>query len=373
MDSAGDRRGGWPRAIPGFGRRAVTRWPREIGDGKDAAAGMPPGRGPPPALRRRALLGALALPACTPARVPFGPAIGTPTITGQSLVMSDGTRLPVHAWLPPGPPRAVLVGLHGMNEHARAFAEDAAPWFTAQGVGLYAYDQRGFGATENRGIWAGHQALASDAADAARVVRARHPGIPLLMMGESMGGAVLLVAGASAAPPPVDGYVLLAPAVVGRASLGWFARNLLDMMNGLVPMMGVENSAPGFQPTDNISAWRRWSRDPLLIRHTRIDAMAGLVDLMDAAVAAAPRFDAPALLLYGGRDRLVPPRPTREVLARLPQSGRQRIGFYPAGWHMLLRDTQGQTVAEDIAAWAKDRHAPLPSGADAAARAWLAA
>jgi alpha-beta hydrolase superfamily lysophospholipase len=335
------------------------------------AAGRRQGRGG--GLPRRALLAALALPACTPARAPMGPPVTRATITDDALVMPDGVRLPVHAWLPPSPPRAVIVGLHGMNEHARAFAEDAAPWFAEQGVGLYAYDQRGFGAAPNRGIWAGHETMAADAAQAARLVRARHPGVPLVMMGESMGGAVLLVAGASADPPPADGYALLAPAVVGRDSLGWLPRNMLDALVAVVPMMGFANTAPGFQPTDNIAAWQRWSRDPLLLRHTRVDALAGLVELMDAAVAAAPRFRAPALLLYGGRDRLVPARPTRRLMAALPDPDRQRAAFYAEGYHMLLRDMQGERVARDIAAWALDRGAALPSGAEAAARAWLAA
>ena len=39
---------------------------------------------------------------------------------------------------------------------------------------------------------------------------------------------------------------------------------------------------------------------------------------------------------------------------------------------MLLRDTQGETVAHDVATWAMDQRTPLPSGAEAAARAWLA-
>lgn len=327
----------------------------------------------PPLLPRRSVFAALALGACAPARAPMGPPVAEPSITGEFLVMADGARLPFHAWLPPSRPQAVVLGLHGMNEHARAFLQDAAPWFTAEGIALYGYDQRGFGAAPHRGIWAGHETMAADAGEASRLVRARHPGVPLVLMGESMGGAVLLVAGASAPQPPADGYVLLAPAVLGRAGLGWFARGMLDVLVTLAPMMGFENSAPGFQPTDNLAAWRRWSRDPLLLRHTRVDALAGLVELMDAAVAAAPAFRQPALLLYGGRDRLVPPRATRALLARLPDPARQRAGFYPEGWHMLLRDTRGETVARDIAAWAKDRQAPLPSGAEAAARAWLAA
>ncbi|MBR0672107.1 alpha/beta fold hydrolase [Neoroseomonas soli] len=303
----------------------------------------------------------------------MGPPVASPSLFGDALVMADGARLPLHAWLPPSPPKAIVVGLHGMNEHARAFLQDAAARFTSEGVGLYGYDQRGFGGAPNRGIWAGHEAMAADAAEAARLIRARHPRVPVVMMGESMGGAVLLVAGASRTPPPADGYVLLAPAVVGRASLGWLARNMLDLMVSVVPMMGVVNSAPGFQPTDNMEAWQRWSRDPLLIRNTRVDAIAGLVDLMDAAVAAAPRFRAPALLLYGGQDRLVPAAPTRRLLSALPDPARQRAGFYPEGYHMLLRDTRGDRVARDITAWSMDSRLPLPSGSEAAARAWLAA
>jgi len=337
------------------------------------AMALPVAAAPGGVLPRRGLLAALAAAGCAPARAPMGPPVAEPAIAGEVLVMADGARLPLHAWLPPRRPAAVVLGLHGMNEHARAFLEDAAAWFTAEGVALYGYDQRGFGAAPHRGIWPGHETLAADAAEAARLLRARHPGVPLVMMGESMGGAVLLVAGASAAPPPAEGHVLLAPAVLGRAGLGWFARGLLDALVTLVPMMGFENAMPGFQPTDNIAAWRRWSRDPLLLRHTRVDALAGLVELMDAAVAAAPAFRAPALLLYGGRDRLVPPRATRALLAALPDPARQRAGFYPEGWHMLLRDTRGEVVARDIAAWAKDRAAVLPSGAEAAARAWLAA
>ncbi len=352
----------WPLGPDSRCRRPLT----EKGRGSE-------GGSPPSAFCRRTLLATLALSACAPARAPMGPAIATPSLAPDALVMADGVRLPLHRWLPPSPPRAIIIGLHGMNEHARAFAEDAAAWFTREGVGLYAYDQRGFGDTPNRGIWAGHQTMAADATEAARLIRARHPGLPVVMMGESMGGAVLLVAGASATPPPVDGYVLLAPAVVGRESLGFLGRNMLDLLVALVPMMGFANSAPGFQPTDNIAAWQRWSRDPLLIRNMRLDAVAGLVDLMDAAVAAAPHFRAPALLVYGGRDRLVPPGPTRRLLAALPEPSHQRTGFYPEGYHMLLRDLQAETVARDIAAWALDFGAPLRSGAEAAARAWLAA
>jgi hypothetical protein len=58
-------------------------------------------------------------------------------------------------------------------------------------------------------------------------------------------------------------------------------------------------------------------------------------------------------------------------LTQLPRGAAQRVAFYPEGHHMLLRDFGGAAVAGDILAWMGDRAAPLPSGADQAARAWL--
>jgi alpha-beta hydrolase superfamily lysophospholipase len=318
---------------------------------------------------RRALLAGLALAGCAEARAPMGSVVTRPALLDDALVMADGLRLPLHVWRPEAPPRAVMLALHGMNEYGRSFAEDAAPWFTAAGVALYAYDQRGFGGTAPRGVWPGHETLAQDAITAAGLMRARHPGLPVFMMGESMGGAVLVLAGSKA--PMADGLVLSAPALRGRASLAWQARLLLDTLMALTPGLALSSSAPLFRPTDNLDAWRRWSGDPQVLKQTRVDAVAGLVDLMDAATAALPRFTAPALVLYGAKDELVPPKPIRAALTQLPRGAAQRVAFYPEGHHMLLRDFGGAAVAGDILAWMGDRAAPLPSGADQAARAWL--
>ena len=99
--------------------------------------------------------------------------------------------------------------------------------------------------------------------------------------------------------------------------------------------------------------------------------MRGLVDLMDAALAAAPHFHAPALFLYGGKDELIPDKATAATWRALPP-GPVRA-FYPAGYHLLLRDHERMTPIDDILAWmqaaGRDRCRPA---ADRAAAAWLA-
>jgi alpha-beta hydrolase superfamily lysophospholipase len=94
---------------------------------------------------------------------------------------------------------------------------------------------------------------------------------------------------------------------------------------------------------------------------------------MDAALAAAPRLDTPALILYGRRDEVIPAAPTRAMLNSLPPMGRERrrIAYYENGYHMLLRDLDAPIVWADIAAWISDKTRPLPSGADRKAGALL--
>ena len=98
--------------------------------------------------------------------------------------------------------------------------------------------------------------------------------------------------------------------------------------------------------SDNREAIKRLSQDPLTIHGTRFDTVRGLVDLMDAALAAAPRFRAPALFLYGGKDELIPDKATAATWRGLPE-GPVRA-FYPGGYHLLLRDHGRMTPIDDI-------------------------
>ncbi|MBL6077904.1 lysophospholipase [Belnapia sp. T18] len=322
--------------------------------------------------RRLCLLGLLGAAGCTPVVMPAGLAERNPAMADKAFVTADGARLPYVSWLPEGRPRAILLALHGFGDYSFNFFEIPAPLFTGLGIGVFAYDQRGFGAGPHRGYWPGTTTLTADAAAVARLLAARYPGVPVFLAGESMGAAVALVTMAAADPPPVAGLVLLAPGVRGRASMGEFARRTLEIAAHAIPAVGFSGSAPGFSPTNNEEAMRRWGRDPLTLRTFRVDLVYGLVDLMDRALEAAPRLRTPALLLYGGEDRIVSESPVRRLLAAFGQEAPVRLGFYPKGHHLLLRDNDRAVVAHDIAAWMEAPAEPLPSGAEAAGRAWLA-
>jgi acylglycerol lipase len=298
-----------------------------------------------------------------------------PRFTETAFVAADGEVLPLRRWLPQRKAgagvEAVVLALHGFNDYGNAFAAAGLAW-AERGIATYAYDQRGFGAAPGRAVWPGRAALAADAATAARILRRLHPRAPLYLLGESMGGAVAIIAmvGESGTQgPDVDGIILTAPAVWGRATMDLLPRLALWAGVRLLPGLTLTGRGLDIRPSDNLAMLRELARDPLVIKATRVDTIYGLVDLMDAALDSAPLLDVPLLLMYGEKDEIVPKTPIRRFVGKLaPKSGgRPRLAWYKDGYHMLLRDLQAPVVIADVASWVLAPSAPLPSGADHAA------
>lgn len=322
-----------------------------------------------------ALLLALAVLACAPVIQRPGAAVQEPFLGTDGFHAADGTVLPVRRWLPDdGPPKAVIVALHGFNDYSNFFVAPGL-YLANTGVASYAYDQRGFGESPRPGLWPGTAALAQDVAAFTRLVRARHPGLPVYLLGHSMGGAVILVAFAGDDPPAADGVILAAPAVWGRATWTWYQRLALWIGVHTVPWLELTGRGLGIRPSDNIPMLRALGADPLVIKATRIDAIWGLSNLMDRALESAGALRVPALILYGEKDEIIPRGPTRTMLERLPPApkGMRRVAIYEDGYHMLLRDLGSETPWKDIRQWIADRHQPLPSDADKRTGTWLKA
>jgi acylglycerol lipase len=306
----------------------------------------------------------VSLTACAPRRMAVGDQVVTPREAEGSLVMSDGAHLPLRSW-EAEQPRAVLLALHGFNDYSNAFAMPGE-WFAKAGVSVYAYDQRGFGLAPGRGMWADRDRLSEDLRNVTSLLRARHPGIPFYIVGESMGGALLMRTMAAPNPPEADGIILAAPAVWGWRSMNDFYATMLWVSAHLVPYMEVTGQGLNRRASDNIEMLRGLGRDPLVIKETRIDAIYGLVELMDDGAAAAPHIKTPTLFIYGAHDEIVPPEPVakalRDMKSRASMLDAVSAMCYPNGWHMLLRDNERETVWRDMAAWMSDGNAPLPSG-----------
>ena len=314
------------------------------------------------------ILAALSLAACAPMLVqqPLNPgaAFQGPRLEEDAFVSFDGARLGLTVWpAEGGEPKKVVVALHGMNDYANAF-HFAAPVWARHGVTTYAYDQRGFGRSPQRGVWAGEDLMTEDLRTLVTLVRARHPYSEVIVAGESMGGAVAIAAFASQRPPDAHRLILMAPAVWGFSAQPLPNKTLLWMAARVTPSRVYEPPkwlTDRVQPTDNREELIAMGRDPLMVWGARSDTLYGLVSLMETGWAEIGRVRAPILYVYGENDEIIPDRPSRQAAAQLKPG--DRTAFYAEGWHLLTRDRQRRVVIEDILAWIENPAAPLPSGA----------
>jgi alpha-beta hydrolase superfamily lysophospholipase len=214
-------------------------------------------------------------------------------------------------------------------------------------------------------VWPG-ELMQDDLHDVVDLVRARHPGLPVVVVGESMGGAVGIAAFASDDPPAADRLVLLGPAV-----WGWSSQNLLNRVSLWVTarVAGTYAVEPPEWATRDVLASDNWielirsGRDPAFITATRFDVVHGLVDLMEVASRDLGRTGVPTLLLYGAHDDLVPKSAMRRALERAGAAPSLRTAWYEDGRHLLNRDLFAVTVFADVLAFARDPSADLPSAA----------
>lgn len=300
--------------------------------------------------------------ACAPHVNNPGQQVMQPRLESEFFRAADGAILPVRSWLPEKKPfKAIIVAVHGFNDYSNSFTFPGN-YLRQYGIASYAYDQRGFGAAPGRGLWAGGEAYTNDLASMVKEVRRLYPNVPLYLVGESMGGAVTIVAMTGRNPPIVDGVILIAPAVWGRQTMPWYQRWLLDVAAHTVPWLELTGKGLKVIPTDNIEIRRAISRDPLFIKATRIDSMYGLTNLMDEALSGAEKLSVPTFVLYGKKDQIIPKEPTLLMLEKVPNTTRK--AFYPDGYHMLLRDLQREKPLSDMVAWITNHNAPLAYGAD---------
>ncbi|ESS74016.1 alpha/beta hydrolase fold protein [Methyloglobulus morosus KoM1] len=297
---------------------------------------------------------------------PVGEKNNIAQLTANLYKTADGASLPLHQWLPKaGDTKAVLVALHGFNDYGQFF-DQPGKYLIRQGIACFAYDQRGFGGAPKRGLWAGVSTYIDDLRGMVQLLKQRYPHQPIYLLGESMGGAVIITALSQIPMPGIEGIILVAPALWARQTMPWYQTSLLWTLAHTFPWLTLTGKGIRVQASDNIEMLRALGKDPMVIKKTRVEAIYGLTNLMDAAFSNAGQLHGNTLILYGENDEIIPKKPTYDFLQRfLSVAGdKKTVAFYQQGYHMLLRDLNASIIWKDIVSWMRHDTAKLPSGAD---------
>ncbi len=306
------------------------------------------------------------------------------------IAASDGARIEVYRWLPTEQPRAVVQIAHGMGEHAGRY-DYVARALTTAGYAVYANDHRGHGpaAPPDRLGWMGRDGwnrVIADAADLNAWIRDTHPGVPVALLGHSMGAMLaqqfvyrhgaridaVVLSGSPGLPGRFRAWVSLTLARIERWRLGEEAaspllqRLLFERANE--PFDG--EGATGYEWLSRDGAQvAAYVEDPLCGFVLRTGSLCELFRGVRESRRQENVLQIPATLpmyVFSGSDDPVHDgeRNLERLLARY-RDHLQRVDcrIYPGGRHEMLNETNRDQVIRELLEWLNDalRDAPTPA------------
>jgi alpha-beta hydrolase superfamily lysophospholipase len=255
-----------------------------------------------------------------------------------------GTEL-VRDWTPVGEARAHFVLVHGLAEHSGRY-ERTGSLLAEAGFGVRGFDLIGAGASGGRRWDIDDWARYHDQIEG-HVAYAREQGRPVILMGHSMGGNLVLGYLIANRLRP-DLAVVSAPALGGGAA---WQRSLAPILARVAPTLGIPNSLKGEQLSRDPAVGEAYFSDPLVFTSSTPRFGAQLFAAIDEVRQNVGLIDVRTLVLHGGSDTIVPPQ-SSAPLAEL--SGFERR-LYPGLRHEILNEPEGPEIVAEIVAWVEER------------------
>ncbi|MDQ4011198.1 MAG: lysophospholipase [Actinomycetota bacterium] len=259
------------------------------------------------------------------------------------------------AWLPSEHARAIIVIVHGIHEHSGRYAH-VGTRLAGAGFASYAADHRGHGRSDGRRANLERMALiVDDLGSFVRFAAGRHPGLPVFMIGHSLGGLIALQY-ATEQGTALDGLVLSGPLVevtVGSALL----KRLAGVLSALAPNLGVTALDVDEKICRDPEVVRSYREDPLVYLG-KVKARTGAEILATTLILPArlPRLSVPLLLLHGTGDEICAPTGSTMLHDRV-SSPDKTVRRYPDLYHEVFNEPERDEVLTDLVCWL-EQHLP---------------
>ena len=265
----------------------------------------------------------------------------------------DGLELRTYEWPAVGTPRAHLLLVHGIAEHAGRYPHVAARLADA-GITTHAYDQRGFGGS------GGHRAYIDrwsqyhdDLEDRLAAVRSVSQGLPVVLYGHSMGGLTALGYVLADPPRPLPDLLVLSAPAIDAVVPAW-KRAAAFVLSGLAPRFAVANSFTKGGLSSDPTVEAAYYADPIRVGRstTRLGAEAFREQhRVQASIARGGPLPVPTYALHGADDPIVPEWASRSLEGRADLTRR----VYPGLRHETHNEPSGAAVIDDTTRWIVDQ------------------
>jgi alpha-beta hydrolase superfamily lysophospholipase len=256
----------------------------------------------------------------------------------------------------------VAVVFHGMAGHGEFFVV-LAERLAHLGVAVVAMDYRGHGLSDaptRRGDFRAFREIMADGMAGLAVAGELFPGLPLVVVAESMGGAVAtnLVSQAQEIPT-YRGQILFAPAVGIKKNAGGtreIARMAKTILVGLVCPSARSFDTRGNEATGiaNPTHQRYDIEDPLHLSHVSLRYLYQLNKGIQQGRRAGGVVRRPTLAMIGDQDPAIDRSAVEEYVASIPEQVKKAFWLIPGARHAMLTDPAFEPFWPRVLEWIRE-------------------
>lgn len=264
-----------------------------------------------------------------------------------------GVRIVYDTWTPDAAPKATLILSHGFGEHARRY-DHVAQRFGDAGLVSYALDHRGHGRSGGKRVHLKDiSEYTGDFGTLVGIAAQEHPGLPRIVLGHSMGGAIVFAYGTEHAGD-YDLMVLSGPAIAAQSDvspvLAIVGKAVGSVAPG-VPVQQLDATAVSRDP----AVVAAYQADPL-VHHGKVPAgiARALLQVGETMPRRARAITKPLLVVHGADDRLIPAAGS-EHLVDCVGSHDVHLKVYPELFHEVFNEPERDRVLGDVVSWIEAR------------------
>lgn len=265
-------------------------------------------------------------------------------------------RTPCAVWTDPkAPPWAAVLCVHGFGLNSQSFGA-LGQHLAALGIETYAIDVRGFGSWANA---KGHesvnfQAALLDVKNTLQSIRHAHPDLPVYLLGESMGGAMVLQA-AALFPDQIDGVVASVPSPSRYQQKTTSVKVAVHLVAKNRPMNMSKTVVQ--KATDDPELQSLWDTDPMMrtiVKPTELVSFQRFMNQTKKSVKAID--DTPVLIVQGTQDKLVKPTGTVELFHNIASDDKDLV-MTDCAQHLIFEEGRLDNHVLDVLLCWLEEHA----------------
>lgn len=250
------------------------------------------------------------------------------------------------------PAKGAIIAVHGHGDHSGGLV-NMIEALVQGGYIVYSADSRGHGRSPGiRGFIRSWEEYKGDLDVCKQLVVSENPGLPLFIIGHSMGG-VISADYVLDHDSGIRGLVLVAPAI--SYEMTTFEKWLIRVLGKLRPQLTIQKSGSVDGLTQDPEMMAKLQSDPL--RHSTVTPGLGLglSQAIPRLMKQAHSFQLPLLLQYGLEDKMTPPEKLQQFLQAVGSQDKKSYA-YETMRHRPFDDLGRDRFLSDLVGWL-DLHA----------------